>query len=703
MDFTRASRGAAFLLLFGDILVLSTGGAAADSSPEDPKLVTDSTEFDTERGAQEVPGETTITLTQELARLPEQRGQYLARHRYEMPTEAALLRVTLPASSVVRSADGFVREDDHTYRWDGTTRRPTLAYAVQANESLDRTGPIAGPGRLVYADVGAWGVVSQPATGHSWGWREPDSVGFERETVVDGPGAAGDVMAYLGAYEEFTHNAHGQRFRLIVPAAASLSESPAALFDSLSAASDELRVGDRDETVFVIATPSDNIDWGVRGLQTGPADMWVRDRERLADADNVWLHEYVHTRQNWAAASDLGWLTEGGATYYAALLSLDQGSISFERFRRRLAVGTSEQFGGSILADPATWQGTAQYHVGALVAGELDRRIRRQTASNKSLQAVFRRFNGRATVLNRTDLQSVIAETAGETVAARAERWTTTTDRPAMWDQAAHETAFAEPPEPARITLSTADDRVDVSGPYRDRRLAEGEPVVPGETVRFAVLAENFGGRPGTFTARLFADGSVVSTTTGTLDAGEQRRIEFAYTFTAPGPVRLAVGERVLDVQVIRPATPTVESLSVNRSTISAGAAVRLSATVTNEAAWPAAGSIGLTRDGRRFTDSRVRLDGTATEEVSVVVRIEEPGTYTFGSGNTTDTVAVTVEPASADDSTNQSSEQSSDDTSASAPSTDDSGDGNAFGPVAVPVVMLGLLLGARLSRRSSS
>lgn len=82
-------------------------------------------------------------------------------------------------------------------------------------------------------------------------------------------------MAYLGEYSERIHTANGQRFRLIVPERADLREQPTALFNSLSAASDQLRVGNRDEEVVMIATPTANIDWGIRGLQSGPAEGTV--------------------------------------------------------------------------------------------------------------------------------------------------------------------------------------------------------------------------------------------------------------------------------------------------------------------------------------------------------------------------------------------------------------------------------------------
>ena len=698
----RRVRVAGLSLVVVFSLLLFTGGAVATenaSAVAGGELETESVSFDADNGAESATAETNIVLSQELSRLPEQPGQYLVRHTYEMPAEAATLRVRMPAASTVRASDGFVREDDQSYRWDGSSSRPTVEYAVKANQSIDQTGPIAGPGRLVYADVGEWAVVSQPATEHSWGWYAPDDVGFERETTVDGPGAVGDVMAYLGEYEEYTRSAHGQRFRLIVPASADLAETPSVLFDSLAAASDRLRVGDRDEAVFIIATPSGTLDWGVRGLQSGPADMWVRDVEELSDPNNVWLHEYVHTRQGYAAASDLQWLYEGGATYYAALLSLDQDQISFRQFRDRLAVGITSRYSDSVLAVPGTWQENAQYHVGALVAGALDRQIRQSTDRNRSFQEVFRQLNAKTTVGGGSDLHSIITATAGDEIASSAERWTATTARPTVWDRVQHQTVFAEPPEPARITFSTpTENRLGVEGPYRNRALGETErTVVPGETVRFGVDVENFGEQSGEFTARLRADDHIVDRRTGTLAPGEQRRLDFSYPVSETGAIRLTVGDAVVALRVAEPAALRIHSLTASQSTVGVGESVRISATVTNDASWPGEATVGFTRDGALFGTERVRLDASATEEIQRTATIEEPGTILFGLGNSTETVTVTADSTSA--TTSENSENQS-----QASVADESGTGNAFGlGPALGLAVVVLVFVVLFSRRSST
>ena len=622
---------------------------------------------------------TNIELTQELGRLTEQKGVYGVQHEYDIPTEVSVLEVTLPESSTVRSQSGFLQEDERTYRWDGQTESPTLGYELQANRSVDESGPIAGPGRLVYADVGDWGVVSQPATSHRWGWRGPQRVGFDRDVSVDGPGAVGDVLAFLGDHEEMTHEAHDQRFRLIIPDRASLAEEPADIFRSLEAASDTLRIGERDDELFMIATPTGSVDWGVRGLQTGPADLWTRDVERLADPDNVWLHEYVHTRQGYTEASDLQWFTEGTATYYAALLTLEQEHISFEQFRNRLTVGTDQrQFRGSVLTDPDSWQSHAEYHVGAAVSGKLDKRIRQATDREQSFQEVFRELNTRDDIVHASDFQEILETTSDNSVSDRGQQLTTTTERPVLWEEPRHREVFGDGLDPARITYAVGSESLSVSGEYRNRTVAETErPVlVPGERLRFEIEATNFGEQTGEFEVPFRVNDEIVATRSGTLAGGESMNLSFEYTFRERGEYRLSVGDGTLDISVREPADPTIGNLSANQTEIAPGESVELAVRVSNAADWPAKAIVPFTRNGDVIGTETVRLDTGETREITRTVEMSEPGTSVFGLGNlSSETVIVIVEEPAVGDGPDDGAEKADESANEADGSTDDASD----------------------------
>lgn len=215
----------------------------------------------------------TIDLTRELGLVPDVPGTYAATYEYRLPDRLESLELTLPAEAAVQSRTGFEAVDDRTYAWDGETAAPRIRYRLPANETVPQDGPIAAPGSLIFADTGHWALVRQPRDGHNWSWRGADVEVVLDSTTTARQGVVGDRTAYLGPYERYANESHGQRFELVVPEAAALEAAPAEIFASLSAAADRLRVGDRDERVLAIAAPTRGVEWGVRGLQTGESDI----------------------------------------------------------------------------------------------------------------------------------------------------------------------------------------------------------------------------------------------------------------------------------------------------------------------------------------------------------------------------------------------------------------------------------------------
>jgi len=695
-------------ILLGGLLflVVATGGAA----PAVAELPAENLAVESVAAGEDVEADLTSTsgnveLTQRLSLVPDQPGMYGVSHRYQLPDALGVLEVTVPEGAEVRSMQGFVHQDGRTYEWDRSTDRPRLDYHNPANRSVDQTGPIAGPGQYIFVDVGEWAIVSQPQTSHRWGWQQgTQRVGFDSEMTTT-EGATSDAIAYLGPYEERTHTAHGQRFRLIVPGEATLRERPGELFESLSDASDQLRVGERDEEVFMIAAPTDSgVEWGVRGLQTGPADMWVRDRERLSDPNNVWLHEYVHTRQGYVAESDARWFTEGGATYYAALLSLEQERISFSQFSNRLQRGEGS-YSGSIMSRPNTWSGNADYHVGALTAGELDRQIRLASDGERSFQDVFRQMNAKEGTVSGADVQTSLREAGGRSVADSGQRYITTTERPAMWTDQQHHTAFGDI-EPARITYAlSSTDPLRVDGEYRTRPLDPAEPitVVPGEQLSLRVTAENFGGIAGDYEAVFRVNDDQEATRSGRLDPGASTDLTFDHMFDEPGLYTVSVGDVSLLVEVREPATASVSEVRVDRTTVAPGEAVTLTAEVRNDAAYPGALELQYTTNGEVTDTETIRLDANSQTTRSKEFRFDEPGTVVLGAGDRIeDTVVITVSEEPVDDEI----EESVDDKTAGEPGTpaDDETDEEidsaapGFGPAVAVLSLLAvsLLVGRR-------
>ncbi|PSP20208.1 hypothetical protein BRC62_00460, partial [Halobacteriales archaeon QH_10_67_13] len=586
----RSRQGTVAVVL---ILVLA-GGLVAVAEPAtgvSPQVTDERTSLASALTEQAQASSTeTIDLTRELGLVPNVPGTYAATYEYRLPDRLESLEVTLPAEAAVQSRIGFEAVDDRTYAWDGETDGPRLRYRLPANETVSPDGPIAAPGSLLFADTGDWAVVRQPRDGHEWSWRGEDVRVVLDRTTTARQGAVGDQTAYLGPYDRYTNDSHGQRFELVVPEAATLEEAPTDIFASLGAAADRLRVGDRDEQVLAIAAPTQGVEWGVRGLQTGESDMWVRDVEPLADPDNVWIHEYVHTRQDYDLAANLQWFTEASATYYAALATFEQDRISFERFRDLLARGERSIHADSVLADPDSWQRNANYHVGALVSGELDRRLRVATDRERSLQTVLSRLNAASETVSAARFRSIVADAAGETVKERT-----------------------------------------VTGPYRNRTLSTAEPtLVPGETISLEALVANAGGTAGEYEAVVAVDGQPRETRTGVLDPDESTAINVTERFDAPGVYNLSVGGATVPVEVREPATPTITTASTNRTRLAAGGAVTVTVGLTNEAAYPGEREVTLTRDGDAIGTETVHADAGARTEVSFETQVDRPGEYTL-------------------------------------------------------------------------
>jgi len=624
-----------------------------------------------------------VRLTRELRLTPDRPGEIRVRFRFDVPDSVTELETGLPQAATVTGTAGFSFRDGK-YVWDGETDNPSVTVRLPANETREASGPLTGRGNYLFVDTGQWALVRVPQASVSV--RSFGQVSFERESTVDGPGAASQAVAFLGEHTQHQRTAHGQTFRLIVPERASLAESPGDILEAVAGAADAMRVGDRDETVFMVAAPTSGVGWAVQGLQTGDADLWVRDTERLASADNVWIHEYVHTRQDYQPATDVGWFTEASATYYAALLALEGGYVSFEDFRRRIGRGTEPRTANAILADPDTWNEIAPYLKGALVAGELDRRSR---LAGGTLRTVFRRMNADGDTVTAGEFREFVTDAGDTDVAAAADRYTTTDAVPSMWTSVGHQEAFGTPvPRIEYQFPDTADaDGFRVDGPYRTDAVGGDRPVrlATGERFEVDVVVRNAGDASGEFDARLSAGGEQLGRETGVLAPGEQRTFTFAHTFESAGEYRLSVDGARVGVSVRDPPEPAVLGLRANASRVVAGGTVELAATVHNRQSLPAVGTLALARDGATVESREVVLASGVERTETFVQSLDTPGTYRFEVANRTESVTVDPEPTDTP-------------TETTADATGSTGDGPAPGPATTLLVatLAALALGRR-------
>lgn len=386
-----------------------------------------------------------------LAQSPE-RGEVDVTTRVSIPTGTTSMEIEIPDGTDVYETDGFTQVDENRYEWTRSTQTPSLQYTYGVNVTVDR-----GQGeRFLYADTGEWAIFRTPSASLRYSGVERDVV---RSSTVEGSGAAGPHISYLGPHEEVTEEAADQRFRFIIPEEAEMRETPSDVVETFEYAAERLDIGPRDPDVFVVVAPT-SVEWAATGVQRGDADMWVRDVEALDSAANTWVHEYVHTRQEYEWTDETEWTLEGMADYYAALLTYERGDIDFEAFEERLERGNDPDLDDVVLTQPATWEDNeGDYRKGALVYGYLDYQLRAE--ADASIDDVIAGFEDGE--LTHEAFLDAIEDVGGSDIRADAERYTETTATPELWSHEEHAEAFGgeapEPtPTPTEASMSTPDD-----------------------------------------------------------------------------------------------------------------------------------------------------------------------------------------------------------------------------------------------------
>ena len=494
-----------------------------------------------------------MRLTTTLDRTPERVGEITATVTAEIPGQFSELSLQLPAEARVVATRGFTRTADGGVEWDGNSNPATVTYRTDATVRSGADQPGA-EGTYRFADTANWSLVRIPSVGDIGGRIVGDEPEIVRESEIDGPGVAGDQIAFLGEYERRTRTANGQTFQLVVPDAAELETEPSEIFASVTAASDRLRVGGRDDEVLMIAAPTGEVKWAVRGIQTGDSDFWVRADEPIDTPANNWVHEYVHTRQAYTAAEDARWLTEATATYYAALLTFESDRVGFDRFKRLLAQGEAEPQASAVMTEPDTWENFANYRKGALVVGELDRRIRLATDGKATLDTLMRAINSHEGELTAADVAGYIEAIAGAETASEATAATTASTVDPMWNRDSHTAAFGA--EPARFAFRFADETpIVVNGEGQPLPESGNLTIGVNQTVTIGVTVENVGGTVGDYEFP-FQVGDTNATRTGRLEPGETATHRFDRRFTDPGSYRIDVGGETVYITVNENARP---------------------------------------------------------------------------------------------------------------------------------------------------
>ncbi|MFB6153060.1 MAG: hypothetical protein ABEJ27_02300 [Halodesulfurarchaeum sp.] len=426
----------------------------------------------------------------------------------------------------------------------------------------------------------------------------------------------------------------------MTPSTARLEPSRESLFSTLSAAAESLQVGEAPDSMLLIAAPGD-VDWGPYGLTKGD-DAWVRAGEPLRDPNSVWLHEYVHLRQSYDAATDARWTTEAMAEYYAALLTLERGYIGVTRFRHHLAEGTDSRYDDAVLAEPETWTERANYVKGALVWGVLDRRLRARTDSGYAASDVFAAMNERDGEITHEELRRIVTRLGDSTTARTLDRYVTTSATAQMWTRPEHRGAFSHPLP--RITTEPSGE-FSIRGPYRNITTPPLPVVVPGEVLTLKTRVRNEGEATGRYSIPLQVNGTTVMIKNGTLEGGDSTVIPFRHLFEQPGTYRVEVNGSVFRIEVAAVATPRVRTISIGATQVNPGEEIPIRIVLDNPAARPAGGTVPVVVDGTRRSGVPVRLGVDDTKTRTIRVALSEPGVHLISVGETSATVRVVSPP----------------------------------------------------------
>ncbi|PSP72772.1 hypothetical protein BRC86_11845 [Halobacteriales archaeon QS_3_64_16] len=315
------------------------------------------------------------------------------RVRYDLPASVRDLRV-VTGETEIRGTEGFERCESNRLCWDESTSEPTFSVRYDLERYTEASTGILNdsvafvPAPRLYT---VWRTSEDRRTAPLFAKRRYDAYDVAGERTV-----LANAMVFHGPHAEYERvTEDGTTFRLVVPEGTRLGPSRERLFDALSSASRDLDIGGTDREVIVVALAgrSRASTVGLAGATVGNA-YWARAGSSLSSVQNVWLHEYVHTRQRFAdRGRAMEWFVEASAEYYAARLAYELDLVSGLEYEWRFTshrVSASE----STLAEPATWERpTVPYRKGTLVLAALDTEIRNRTDGEHTLKDVFRRLN----------------------------------------------------------------------------------------------------------------------------------------------------------------------------------------------------------------------------------------------------------------------------------------------------------------------
>lgn len=326
----------------------------------------------------------------------------------------------------VSSAEGFRidrTENSASLVWIGSKSTPSVTLTTVDRRSgggFDEAGASIQSG---------WGFLPLPDHSH------PTNVSL----AAGQPGFVGDQVLLFGNYSVHRRSVGCHDIELYLPDELNTTERGTEIADSLEGAARNLDVGWRYETVrvFGVGQPIR------RGGKAFTHEVWVNVDSQFAPAHpeglaysprlvstNVWIHEYVHTRERWttntSVSIEASWLTEAMASYYMVAETERQGRMQaydemlyWERLNQSLRAGSKQMN----LTNRSTYRDVqGDYTRGAYVLAALDDELRTRSGGTRSLEDVFYRLNQQEEV-NHSSFRRAVVEVGGEDMGPWVDRY----------------------------------------------------------------------------------------------------------------------------------------------------------------------------------------------------------------------------------------------------------------------------------------
>lgn len=249
---------------------------------------------------------------------------------------------------------------------------------------------------------------------HGWAILDRSALPSALKDVDDA--AAGVVefgeWALVGRMRAATVSIDGARLRVVSPAGRDVDPRRKAGFLAEFLSPYSLAPNAASQSVTIVSVPR---SMGSRGLMY-PDDTGYVTRQAFWDGDveSVWIHEFVHARQDFRLTAEMDWFTEASAEYLSYRVMEEQyEEVSEADVRARFeSIGA---YVGTELANHSTWRGSdADYHKGASLLYAVDSEIRAGSDGEHTLIDAFRAMNERERPVSVDAFVRIVERLSGE-------------------------------------------------------------------------------------------------------------------------------------------------------------------------------------------------------------------------------------------------------------------------------------------------